>query len=293
MLKRNPETGAFEFETEIMKGAIQPEGRYHGVERLIHKPTGVEIVHPKYSALNLFFLFSTNLKIGVPRGWERETAVEENALVLKWTPNAEHLGAISARYEIKPPDAIDLTITVSCEGTYPAYELFLSSYFNPSLSPHVYLRPHPYSDKPDEPELVALKVNAAFEGTGLVFARDAHAARLCVDGRWARREREMPTAQWCPLRYYAFPFAFQADTEQRVAAVLMSTPQDCFAVVTGYDTDNEKDAFKNQNPLYLSLFGDDLSPGDERTANVRLALTPLDDSFSQPRMLYEAFLVGG
>jgi len=37
----------------------------------------------------------------------------------------------------------------------------------------------------------------------------------------------------------------------------MSRPQDCFAVVSGYDTPNENDPFKNQNPLYLSLFGDE------------------------------------
>ena len=38
------------------------------------------------------------------------------------------------------------------------------------------------------------------------------------------------------------------------------------------------------------IFGDDLVPGDVRTAQVRLVLTPLDEAMSQPLALYEKFL---
>lgn len=286
----HPETGAFTFETDEIKGVIQPNGAYHGVAQLLHKPTGVEVVHPKYSVLNLFFLFSVNLKIGVPRGWEREVSPEGNAVELRWAPNDEHLGELVARYEVKEPNLVDLTVTVRSQGIYRGYELFLSSYFDPSLCPHVCLVGSPYSRAPGEPQLVRLVVNEAFEGTGLVFARDAHAARLCVDGRWDRRERKMPTAQWCPVRYYAYPFGFQARLERGMAAVLMSRPQDCFAVISGYDTDNEDDPFKSQNPLYLSLFGRDLLPEEEYTAKVRLVVTPLDEAMSQPMAFYQAFI---
>jgi hypothetical protein len=40
----------------------------------------------------------------------------------------------------------------------------------------------------------------------------------------------------------------------------------------------------------LSLFGDDLLPGDERTVRVRLALTALDDDLSQPLAMYRKFM---
>ena len=86
------------------------------------------------------------------------------------------------------------------------------------------------------------------------------------------------------------PVAFQADMDKRVAAVLMSRPEDCFAVTSGYNTDDPEDAWKVQNPLYLSLFGSDFVPGTERTAHVRLAITALDDDMSQPLALYRQFL---
>ena len=92
------------------------------------------------------------------------------------------------------------------------------------------------------------------------------------------RRWDIPTAQFRPQREYAVPVAFQADMEKRVAAVLMSRPQDCFAVTSGYNTDDPEDAWKVQNPLYLSLFGSDFVPGTERTAHVRLAITTLDDA---------------
>lgn len=291
-LTRNDSTGTFDFETSELRGSIQPQGAYHGISQLLHKPTSVELVHPKYSVLNLFFLFSVNLKIGVPRGWERTVEATEEAVTLHWAANEEFLGELSARYEVREPNLVDLTVTVRSQGIYPRFELFLSDYFDPSLLPHVCLQSSVYARAQGAPEIVPLTVNGAFEGTGLVFARDAHAARLCVDGRWDRRERKMPTAQWCPVRYYAYPFGFQADLEKRVAAVLMSRPEDCFAVISGYDTPNQEDAFKNQNPMYLSLFGDDLVPGYERSVKVRMAVTPLDDTLSQPQKLYEAFVAG-
>jgi hypothetical protein len=39
----------------------------------------------------------------------------------------------------------------------------------------------------------------------------------------------------------------------------------------------------------FSLFGDDLTPGDERTVQVRLALTPLDEGMTQPLEMYREF----
>ena len=64
----------------------------------------------------------------------------------------------------------------------------------------------------------------------------------------------------------------QMPADARVAAAMMCVPEDCYAVVCGYNSDNMADPFKAQTPLYFSLFGRDLSPGDEATACVRLAV---------------------
>src|SRR5262245_26642130 len=101
----------------------------------------------------------------------------------------------------------------------------------------------------------------------------------------------MPIARLVAMRYYAYALGFQAHREKGVAAVLMSRPQDAFAVITGYHTSNPNDAWENQNPMYLSLFGDNFLPGDERTAKVRLAVTSIDKAMKQPLKLYESFLI--
>lgn len=283
----NHEESIWNFETEELKGFIQPDGDRHGVKELIHKPTGVDVVHPRYDVLNLFLLFSTNLCMGTAREKERTIRAEDNAIVVHWDPTDDHKAELIARYEIKEPNIIDLNITVRSNWPYPAYEVFLSNYFDPSMQPYVYVQGSPCVDPPNEPQWIAPQVNDVFVGTGLVFPRDQHAARRSVDGRW---DRIWELYQWNPQRYYELPILFQADTKCRMAAVLMSRPEDCFAVVSGYNSDNMDDAFKGQNPLYLCLFGDDLVPGSERTVHCRLAVTELDQSISKPLELYEAFI---
>ncbi|MFN3422197.1 MAG: hypothetical protein ACK40X_10800, partial [Armatimonadota bacterium] len=66
------------------------------------------------------------------------------------------------------------------------------------------------------------------------------------------------------------------------ARSLMSRSQDCFAVVSGYHSDNLNDPFKGQNSLYLSLLGDDLVIGSERTSHVRLQVSLLDEAMRKP-----------
>ena len=295
-LSFDAENSVYTFETSELRGALRAQSPdpqvdiRHGISDLVHKPSGVSIIHPKYSALNLFRLFATHSGLGEPRLFERTVSVDGDTLTVHWGPADEHFASIEAVYQIKEPNLIGLTITVTAEATYESYEIFLSNYFDPPLLAHVYVATDRYTREPGSEELIAPQENPVFKGMGLVYTRDAHAARRCVDGRWERKEMGHPTAQFRPQREYAVPVAFQADMEKRVAAVLMSRPEDCFAVTSGYNTDDPEDAWKVQNPLYLSLFGSDFVPGTERTAHVRLAITALDDEMSQPLALFRQFL---
>jgi len=179
-------------------------------------------------------------------------------------------------YELSGANTIDLAITVSSKWPFPKYEVFLSSYFNVAMDPLVYLQQCPYVDPPDEPQWAAPAANDVFAGTGLVFPRDFHAARNSVDGRWTGIQA---LYQWNPQRMYELPICVMVDERTRVAAVLMS----------GYANSHPDDPFGNQNPMYLSLVGEDLSPGDERTARVRLAVIELDDAMQRPLEVYDAF----
>ncbi len=280
-------SGRWRFETEEMEGLLEPMGARHGIKTLTHKATGVDVVHPRYDVLNLFLLFAQNRCMGAARDYEREVEVEGDALRVHWEANETHRAELTAVYEIAGPNLIDLTVTVRSEWPYPAYEVFLSNYFDPSMDPYVYLQGSPYVDPPDVPQWVGTECNEVFVGTGLVFPRDFHAARNPVDGRWTSI---WALFQWNPQRFYELPLCLQVGPKTGVAGVLMSRPEDCFAVVSGYTNAHPDDPFGNQNPLYLSLFGDDLSPGDERTAHVRFAVIELDQAMQRPLELYAEFV---
>jgi len=205
---------------------------------------------------------------------------------IHWLPREGHKAEIVARYEVRAPNAVDLTVKVKLQGTYPGYELFLSSYFDKTFRPYVYLKSR--GDKP--PERVLPTVNDVFRGTVLVFPRDALAARLCVDGRWERDERKTPVVQMCPVRHYAHCLAVQADPQQRLAVVLMSDPRGCYAISTRYHADNDADRLTTYSAFDLSLFGDNAVPGTELYARVRLAVVELDDEWKSVLEAYRSFL---
>lgn len=286
-LKPNDE-GVFEFDTGQIQGTIRLDEAYHGVTRLVDKHTGAQVIDSRYSALNLFKLMSVNQIMGQPRTMERTTKVSSDWVEAKWAATDGHKGEITARYEVAEVNAIDVTVTVRSQGAYRGYELFMSNYFDKVFVPHVYLQSR--GKKP--PQLVVPMVNDVFRDTVLVFPRDPHSARLCLDGRWERNEWSTPVVQMCPVRRYAHCFAFLADPEEKIGVVLMSHPRDCYAISTRYHAEDEIDRLTTYSAFDFSLFGDDLLPGVERTVRVRLALIPLDGELERPLELYRAYIAG-
>lgn len=282
--------GAFEFQTETIQGTICLDGAYHGVTRLMDRRTGRQLIDPRYSALNLFKLMAVDQAMGMPRTMERKTRVSAESLEVTWAPTDAHQGVVTARYEVRPPNAVDLTVTVRSLGTYPGYEVFVSSYFDKTLRPNVYLQPSVRGPATPDCELVAPVLNDVFRGTVLVFPRDAHAARRCLDGRWDRSEGKTPTVQMCPVRRYRHCLALLSDPDNRLGVVLMSDPRHCYAISTRYHAEEEKQRLTNYSAFDFSLFGEDLLPGDERTARIRLAVVPLGGDPLLPLTLYRAFL---
>lgn len=296
-LKPSSAAHSFDFETEQMQGTIRADGAYHGVASLVDRRTGRQLIHPSLAALNLYRLTSVNQVLGIPRSMERTVHAAPDSVEVKWAaadaPKDEatarrQVGEITARYEVFEPNVIEVTVTVRSQRTFPGFEVFMPSYLAKAMQPHIYLQPRGFGrgDTVREPDLVVPTVNDVFRGTLLAFPRDDHAARRCLDGRWDR----LSEIQVCPVRYYAHCLAFLADRENRTAVALMAHPRHCFAISARYHADNEADRLTPYSAFDFSLFGDDLLPGDERTAKVRLVLTPLDPELSQPRKLYEAFI---
>jgi hypothetical protein len=225
--------------------------------------------------------------MGQPRQMARTTKTFPTAVEVTWPATEQHLGEIVARYEVRGPSAVEVTVGVRLDWAYPGYELFLSSYFDKVLRPHVYVKALRPGAAPD---VIVPTVNDAFRGAVLVFPRDANAAQRCVDGRWERKEGAVPFVQMVPVRRYAHPLSFMLDPDAKLAAVMMSRPADCYALSSRYFAENDADRPTSYSAFDHSLFGQDVAAGDQRIARVRLALTPLDAGMSQPLELYEAFL---
>jgi hypothetical protein len=276
----------FRFDTARIQGTISLDGAYHGVTRLVDKRTGKQVIDPRYAALNLFKLMSVNLVMGQPRNMPRSVRSASAWVEAIWPASEGHAGEVTARYALVRPDAVDLTVTVRSRGVYRGYELFLSSYFDKAMRPHVCLE----SARDREPQWVLPTASDVFRGTVLVFPRDSHSAGHCLDGRWERSEGQVPVVQMCPVRHYGRCLAVMADPGGKSGVVLMSRPRDCYAISTRYHAENDADRLTSYSAFDLSLFGSDFSPGDEQTVKVRLAVTDLDAGMSQPLELYRAFL---
>ncbi len=276
----NEDRTAFTFETKRMSGTITVPGRYHGVTRLVDKKTGRQLIDSRYSALNLYKLMSGSGVMGEPRKMERTSRFDNNWVEIVWPPTKEHSGTVTARYEVKRDDAIDLTITVQTAAAYTDYEVFLPSYFDKSMRAHLHLKQR--GKQP--PELVMPEYNPAFATTLPLFPRDSRGAQIPLDGRWDG------IIDFSPMRRYAHCFAFMATPDNRAAAVLMAAPRDCFGISVRYHADEDAKRLTSYSAFDLGLIGQDLKPDETRTVHARLTLTDLDKDFSQPLKLYEAFL---
>jgi hypothetical protein len=289
-LSLNAQTHCYDFETATVAGSIRPEGAYHGVSRLIHKATGKQVIDSRYSALNLFRLFSVNLGLGTPRAWPREVKASDTAVEIFWPETDAHQGTIHARYEVREPGDVDLTLSFKSLGTYAGYEILLPSYFDQSMIPHLYLKRRDIGSQPPELDLVVPTVSDVFRGCGLVFPRDAHTARFPVDGRWNRSEYKMDVAPFVPLRHYGHSFMFMTDPQKKLAAVLMMHRESCSAISARYYSEKPEDRLTSYSAMDFLVFGRNFAPGEEATAHIRLSLTDLDATLSQPLLLHQRFL---
>ncbi len=282
-LTPNADRTEFTFETGRMAGTITVPGRYHGVTRLIDKKSGRQLIDSRYSALNLYKLMSGSGVMGEPRKMERSARSGANWVEIIWPPTKEHQGTVTARYEVLRPDAIDFTITVETTAAYKDYEVFLPSYFDKSMRAHLHLKRR--GRQP--PDLVMPEYNPAFATTLPYFPRDSRGAQIPLDGRWDG------IIDFSPMRRYAHCLAFMVDPDNRAAAVLMAEPRDCFGISVRYHADDDAKRLTSYSAFDLGLVGKNMKPGETRTVRARLALTDLDEEFTQPLELYRAFLKEG
>jgi len=267
--------GFFEFNTGTLRGKVRLNGSSQGISELVHVPTGVAVAHGGGlpGVLSYYRVFSAGHRwADAMRDWPTvNRLLPDGSLEVTWPTDESHPVEMTALFRLTRPEAIDLETTVRPLRSMPRFEVFLSSYFSPSFRALVYVKPNMFS--PGKPGLLAADVNPLVEGTYLMFPRDRQAVEMIFDRRW-----EFPPnpVQWSVTRWLAGPMALRRDDTSGVAAVLMSPPDDCFAIATPYNK-TPPDGVAGHQSLYLSLFGRDVGPGQTARARCRLVVGKITD----------------
>jgi hypothetical protein len=280
------EAGYFQFDTGTVRGKIRLNGAMQGVTEVIHIPTGVDVA--KGGNLPGLFSYYRVLTTGTRHGhnardWATVAKVlPDGALEVSFASGEDHPLELTAIHRWVRPDTLDVETIVEPQQDMPQFEMFMSNYFPEDFEVLVYLKPGLDGKGPG----VFVPVNwwPLIDGTYVMFPRDREACMKIYDGRWAAPENPV---QWSVTRHLAAPMAMRRSAARGVAALMMSPPEDCFAVGMSYDK-TPPDRVSGHYALYQSLFGRDLAAGETACARMRLVVGPIPDEKAAD--LYQEYL---
>ena len=277
------EKATFTFDTGALKGTLRADGKSQGIIPLADAKSGANLAH-SVGILSYYRLFSTGKRYA--DGRNRPTTNEllpDGAVKLHWPADEGNPFEMDGVFRLASPTTIDLETAVKPTVDLPRFEVFLSSYFGASFRSFVYVKPARYGG--GKPGFLAADVNPLVIGTYLAFPRDLAAGQIVLDGRW---ELGHNPVQWSITRYLAAPLAMRRDEKADLTCLIMSRPDDCFAIETPYNM-TPPDGVAGHASLYFSLFGRDLKAGETATARVRLVV---EHGLSDERALglYQQFL---
>lgn len=262
------EKGYSAFDTGLFRGKMRVDGEAQGLCSMVHVPTGMELVAPP-GMLSYYRLFSTGARYGkAVRDWPVVArVVDDGALEIHFPPTAEHPMDLTGTFHWRSADTLDLVTTVKAADALPRLEVFLSSYFVDGFDALVYVNRNLYGEGPPAAMLRA-DGSELLDGNYLMFPRDQEALHMIYDGRWNIPPDPVTFAF---VRYLAAPIAVRRNEKVGLTAVLMSPPEDCFAVAAPYNK-QPPDNVAAHRSLYLSLFGRDLAAGQVAQSRCRLIL---------------------
>jgi hypothetical protein len=193
--------------------------------------------------------------------------LDDGALQVTFPPTEEHPLEITGVFRWRAPDTLDLETTVTPQVAMPKMEIFLSSYVETGFEGLIYLKPNRFA-KGKAAAFVRSDWSELVDGNYLVFPRGPDVLPMIYDGRW---EIEPSPVTWAFTRYLAAPIGIRRNSEVGLTAVIMSPPEDCFALSAPYNK-QPPDRVAGHDSLYLSLFGRDVAAGQTATAHCRLII---------------------
>ena len=297
MFTPNTKNTRFTFETDLLSGTLQPTGHHHGIRKLVHKPSGLSFVHPNFSLLNLYLLFTTGKCIASARTFQGTVSYQENAIHIHSEPTQNHHANLTLTYHLVPPNAVDLKITVHTRTHFRAYEALLANYFDLAFKPQFCVSESNFRTPNTGVQWYTPIAQHKHTNNALIFPRDAQSAQLHRDGRWSNVKS---IYHWKTQHYYAHPIALQIHPEHNIALALMTRRQTCPSMSwtigiadiqqSSYGSDHQDDPHKARNPIYTSLFGHDLNAHQHYTTHIRLIILPIDTQMSHVFEAHNTFL---
>jgi hypothetical protein len=276
--------GILEFETKLLKGILQANGHHQAITQLIYKPTSTRLDNGMMLAP--YRLLSHSGWMGEARSMAHQATAIEDGLQIVWSPTHAHQATLSTHIRFREPGYIDTDIDVVGHAFYPNYEVFMSAYFREGFRSGGYLS----SIKTKSSNAVVQvrpEHNPIFQEMYLSFPRDEAAAHVITDGRWQRGRHH---TRFLPARFYGLPLGFYSQVDGPVEALFMGLPDDVYSVNMAYFTDDPNDHVGQHNSLYLSLFGQDLHPGERWQTTVRFTVGEFGGDQDMHQEEYRQFL---
>lgn len=258
--------GGFTFDTGVVRGRLRVGGKSLGLQEVTHAPTGTRLDRSN-GLLSHYRVFSTGKRYGTG-AWDwpsRAEAVGTDRVRVVWPAAADRGFEMEAVYRWCDARTIEVQTRVRTSAALPAFEIFLASYFSESFTNAALglAAPAAAGVAPTGRWIAAERDGGDWQ----MFPRDAASVGLIRDGRW---KLEPNPVDWTIRDAFgASALARRGSVAQGLAAVLISRPEDCFAIAMPHQTEGHRS-------VYFSLIGRDLKPGETAAGRVRLTLVTGD-----------------
>jgi hypothetical protein len=250
------EHGEYRFDTGVLRGVLHSGGKSTGLLPVSDAATGT-VLSKSMGLLSPYRILSKGTQHGIAAWyWDSQTRqLPDGAVEVRWAANETFPLDLIAVYRWTAANTADLHITVTARQNLPQFEVFVACYFEGFTQAFVYAQ----NAAGGPPTFLPASRS---EGVWQVFPRDGQVASLVGDGRWQHPPHPV---DWTIRRPLAAPLAMRRNLQQGLTALVMSPPDDCFAVYTPYSEDGH-------GSLYLGLIGRDVRAGQSASGRTRLVI---------------------
>jgi len=270
--------GEYLVDTGALRGTFRLEGKSIGFVPFFSVSPELEIsgspdILP--GLLNFYRVFTTNQRYGESvRGVvSKAELVDGKTLKIVWDADESRPFILTAIYQWKNPEMLDLYISVEAKQTLPNFEIFLSSYLTEKF-PESYV----YAQTEEGDKFLSTPMDAGF---WQVFPRDEQAIPIIQDGRWTIPPSPV---DWAVRPFFKEPIIYRVNDDTKLAVVHIARKEDCFAVLTPH-------VGEKHYSMYFSLFGKTVEGGQTVSTTVRMIIAPMSEE--QIFKAYQEFLAIG